>query len=351
MKITVKTLKNEVFTVEEEASATVAGLKEKIEAAKGETFWAGGLKLIFQGKILNDAQTLEECKLTETDFVVVMPSKAAKPKPKQSTPAPAETPATPAPAASTSAAPAAGDSTPAETPAPTTRGDAPTINPPESVVTEVMAMGFPRDQVIAALRASFGNAARAVEYLTTGIPGDAAAAAAASPAPTSSAAPASTAAPAAETTAMDTEDDDTPLGELPANSPIAFLQTSPGFQQLRVLVQQQPQLLPALLQRMTQQNPQLVELFNANQEDLYILLNTVPSEEEMAALSQQMGGAQGAGGAPAGPQLQLTPQEAEAVERLCGLGFDRNLVIQAYFACDKNENMAANYLLQHGHED
>ncbi len=61
-----------------------------------------------------------------------------------------------------------------------------------------------------------------------------------------------------------------------------------------------------------------------------------------------MGGVMGGGGrmgAGTPPTVQLAEDEMQAVDRLCELGYDRFAVIQVYLACDKNEPLAANLLM------
>jgi len=62
------------------------------------------------------------------------------------------------------------------------------------------------------------------------------------------------------------------------------------------------------------------------------------------------GGAVGPGGVPQG-YIQVTQEEKAAIDRLTDLGFDRQLAIEAFLVCDRNEAEAANYLLNMGNED
>lgn len=43
-----------------------------------------------------------------------------------------------------------------------------------------------------------------------------------------------------------------------------------------------------------------------------------------------------------GMEIEVTEAEKEVIDRLVSMGFDRNVVIQTYFACDKNEELTVN---------
>ncbi|XP_063770206.1 UV excision repair protein RAD23 homolog B [Pseudophryne corroboree] len=412
MQITMKTLQQQTFKIEIDSKETVKALKEKIELEKGkDAFPVAGQKLIYAGKILNDDTALKEYKIDEKNFVVVMVTKpkaascpsapAAAPSQPSSTAtaAPASPPLTYTPLARTNAplslpyplpnipipSPFVTVHTP--TPAPTEekaeeKTDSPeeTVSPTstecsipsdstrpslfedatsalvtgqsyENMVTEIMSMGYEREQVIAALRASFNNPDRAVEYLLMGIPGDREGQAVAEP-PQAVSTPPTQPLPMAAGAAATTT---TPTTPSTGGNPLDFLQNQPQFQQMRQIIQQNPALLPALLQQIGRENPSLLQQISQHQEQFIHMLNDPVCESE----GQGGGGGGVAGGrgvaAEAGSghmnYIQVTPQEKEAIERLKALGFPEGLVIQAYFACEKNENLAANFLLQQNFDD
>ncbi|XP_056376326.1 UV excision repair protein RAD23 homolog B isoform X3 [Hyla sarda] len=223
----------------------------------------------------------------------------------------------------------------------------------ENMVTEIMSMGYEREQVIAALRASFNNPDRAVEYLLMGIPSDREGQAVADPPQAVSSVPTQPL-PAAVAGAVAGATSTTPSTPSTGGNPLDFLQNQPQFQQMRQIIQQNPSLLPALLQQIGRENPSLLQQISQHQEQFIQMLN-----DPVAESGGQGGGRGGGGGGVAAAEagsghmnyIQVTPQEKEAIERLKALGFPEGLVVQAYFACEKNENLAANFLLQQNFDD
>ncbi|XP_078115642.1 RAD23 homolog A, nucleotide excision repair protein b isoform X3 [Sander vitreus] len=478
LTITLKTLQQQTFKIEIDPELTVKALKEKIEKDRGkDAFPAAGQKLIYAGKILNDDTQLNEYKIDEKNFVVVMVTKPKPAPPPQAAPQPAAQPAVapvpaPAPPSASGPAPASGTTqepstpkhtasaptptpqsvprseppppvpentplasveataapdsntapgsapasasaaTPASAPAPapapkvvqtaSAPADCPTATPDspqpeekqtedpenepaateevlsiasslvdelglleeaasilvtgpayENLVSEIMCMGYEREQVVAALRASYNNPDRAVEYLLMGIPAEASDLP--PPEPVRHSAPANPPAPATQeplqppaalNTGLVSASQPSPArgGPVSTENPLEFLRNQPQFQQMRQIIQQNPALLPALLQQLGRDNPQLLQQITRHQERFVQMLNEPRSGET------EGDGAE-AQGSPPTNYIQVTPQEKEAIERLKALGFPEGLVIQAYFACEKNENLAANFLLQQTWDD
>jgi len=406
MIVTLKTLQQQTFKIEIDGTQSVKALKEKIEAEKGKEYPASCQKLIYAGKILNDDSPVNEYNIDEKKFVVIM---VTKPKPSNSGENTSQQSST-----ETTNAPAVSDVTPAATTVPTTETKSSedeskevakeekteqtaTASPSETtaasvpsaipatdaaalvsslqeaesvllmgdeyqtMVQNIMDLGYERDAVERALRASFNNPDRAVEYLLTGIP----------PSLMDDPAPA---APTQATSNPPSNPSNTTTNTSTTGSneedPLAFLRTQPQFQQMRQVIQQNPQLLNAVLQQIGQSNPQLLQLISQNQEAFVRMLNeptggggggggSVSSASTTVAgtgssesgVQNPSPGAVATGGQSLGSFIQVTPQDKEAIERLKALGFPEHMVIQAYFACEKNENLAANFLLSQNFDD
>jgi len=351
MLVTLKNLQQQTFQIEIAATDTVKALKEKIESAKGEGYKASEQKLIYAGKILVDDDPLSKYNIDEKKFIVVMLSKPKAPAPAAAPATPAEPSSAPAPAATTPAAPAAPAEPPKEevmetgpaTPAPATGGDLVVGEDYNRMVQNIQDMGYERSQVEAALRASFNNPDRAVEYLLTGIP----------PQMDVGGGPAAVVGGGAAPAAVPA------TGAAPGENPLAFLRDHEMFQQIRSVIQQNPNMLSTMLQQIGQSNPQLLQIISQNQEAFIRMINEgeaggegVGEEGGVGGLGAALGDAPALGDALDQPGvIQVSPQDKEAIERLKALGFPEHLVVQAYFACEKNENLAANFLLSQDFDD
>lgn len=445
MIITVKNLQHHTFTVEIEPDKTVKDLKQKIADERGCDYPVDNQKLIYAGMVLSDERTVESYNIDDRKFIVVMVKKPFKTDDKTEAAASSLESTSKGSTSSTSTSTVSPTSstadkvsdekkssenkneaqkTTSDTKAPTSSSSSRPLSPPTTsasaqaaaestlimgedyskIVQYIMEMGYCREIVEKALRASYNNPDRAVEYLLSGIPegnyGD-------SELDTTSAS--STVGGGG---AGAVSDDSIVGGERRggdgAEDPLAFLRTQPQFQQMRTLIQENPEFLNAVLQQIGQTNPALLQLISENQDSFLNMLNepqddasnlsgtpataradsgaggaAAAASAAAAAIggitASALGGGSGGGGGNSvgntGPILassrtgggggggsaggdsettaaiNVTPQDQEAIGRLKALGFPEHLVLQAYFACEKNENLAANFLLSHPFDD
>ncbi|CAM0913942.1 unnamed protein product [Alopecurus aequalis] len=358
--------------------------------------------LIYQGKILKDDTTLESNNVAENSFLVIMLSKAkasssgastpSKAPVTQSTSVAASTPSVPvasaarsppsqAPVASSEPAPASAQPLAAPAAATTASGEADVYSQAasnlvsggglEQTVQQILDMGggtWDRDMVVRALRAAFNNPERAIDYLYSGVPETVEAPPVArGPAPGQQApglqAPSQGQAapepPIQPTGGASAGPNANPLNLFPQGVPggganpgaglgagagaLDALRQLPQFQALLTLVQSNPQILQPMLQELGKQNPQILRLIQENQAEFLRLVNETPESGSGANLLGELA-------AQLPQQIAVTPEERDAIQRLEAMGFNRELVLEVFFACNRDEELAANYLLDHGHE-
>jgi len=304
MKLILKNLKQVQFNVELESDKkTIQDLKNEIEKVHG--FDAAQLKLLHNGRILDNAKTLEEYQIKDENVIIMMNT---KPKQKEQPPS-AEPPKT---------EPEKKEEPPKQPEAQPQSSNSEYANQINSLVE----MGYEKEKVEKAINAAKGNLDLALEFLGSGNIPDSA----------------------------------------PQTQPQNQSQSSQGNRNLslelkrnasiiKIVCKDNPEKIFSILNNLKQKSPALLEKIKEHEQDFKNLLVSPISQEDIdnfKAFEQNLQGLLGEGGRrPGGVEIRLTQEEAEAVKRLKELGdFSQAEVIQAFFACDKNEELTANYLFE-----
>eukprot|EP00744_Colponema_vietnamica_P005707 GILI01008333.1.p1 GENE.GILI01008333.1~~GILI01008333.1.p1 ORF type:complete len:396 (+),score=94.99 GILI01008333.1:41-1189(+) len=348
MKVILKTTTGRSTEVEFQSGTTVSQVKETLK----DDYDLASLRLCFQGKILEDGKVIDELGEGAALFIAGKKVAATATKPVAQTTAPVAQP-TPVnqPAATTTTT----TTTPQQTPAPTTTQTTtvtpstdPVVAPPtapapqaaepsvdEELISNIAAMGFDdRDLVKLALRAAYMNPDRAVDYLCQGMPRSTLERLANDAAPrvnqqTQQARPANVAPQQASNV--------TSGSNQPVDALRQALASIPNFDQVRQVVQQNPQSLPTFMQQLQQNHPTVFELVQQNPQAFLELLQS-NSETDNATT--------------AGPtSVQLTAEDQAAVQDLVTIGggaWDLQAAAIVYVATNKNKEVAAAVLFEHG---
>lgn len=415
MKLTIKTLDQKTFYVDFDEAQSVWDLKSHLHTLPEIGVRPELQQLIYAGRVLENDNSLKSYDVDERKFLVVMAKKAppvslpVKSEATAETTKPADVPKVTGDASNTDAAgkgksevvattaasaaeekstaPAGGTATNILTTTAATAGTgttttlattevtsatttqpqeqqgrnvlqamdfSPTAAASESMVQQIMGMGYGEYEVRRALLASFNNPDRAIEYLIEGIP------------EITEATPEQPGNPIADlglsgggvggggggvagllSTGSGGGGGGTGTGAIQtdsggmADNPLSFLRQDPRFMQMRRVIRQRPELLSSVLARIGETNPALLDIIREHQSEFVTMLNE--GEQQPAAEDTLQDASEVR-------EVLLTEEDNNVIDRLVALGFPRQIVLQAYIACERNEEQTADFLCRHMEE-
>ena len=292
MKLKLKNLKQQEFDIEiESEQKTVKDLKLEIEKVYG--FDANLMKLLHNGMILEDAKTLEDYKIKEGNVIIMMATKKKVVEPPKPQPNPEEKPQ--------------------EQP----KNDTSNQNKPDYTekINSLVEMGYEKEKVEKAINAAGGSIDIAIEYLNSdNIPE-----------------------PSQNNQNIGGGNNNVPgTGNIPEE-----LRNEASI--MKVLCMNNPEKITSLLNIFKERSPNLINLIKQYENEFKNLLVSPVTQEDINVFQQLQQELR----RPQGPSIRLTKEESDAVKRLQSLGnFSQAEAVQAYLACDKNEEMAANFLFE-----
>lgn len=341
MKLILKTLKQVPHEVEFESdSITIKELKDLTE--KVHSIQADSIKLVFNGVVLKDESTVASYNITDGNILVMMVSKTkAHNKPAVEEPK-VQTTTTTTTTTSTSNTssninPGLNNNIPQPI-IPQTTNSSNTSNQTQpnytNEINALVEMGFPKDYSETAIKAAKGNVTLAIEFLYNGIPENLSQYDEISE-------------PVSNQGSQGTE----PTSSLEAVRRIAAI--------IKVMCSNDPSSLQNIILTLQQTRPEIIELIKQHEAEFKQILQSPVTEEDLSAFSQfnneiglnqgsgsRTGASSGSGGRPGQNVITLSKPEFDAIQRLKEFGFSEMDAAQAYFACDKNEEMAVNFLFE-----
>ncbi len=295
MKITIKNLKQVQYPISIPSdSLTIKQLKDKFSEIHSE-FTSSSLKFLYKGIVLNDEMKISDYKIKEEDTIIMMSTKSHiihKEKTEKS-------------------------------PKKEKEEDMKKIEKPkekkreyQNELNKLLEMGFDKETCEKALKITKGNLQSSIELAMNGIKDE-------------------------ENNEEEEEEEEHNQSSTPTLKTISSV--------IKVLCQNDPSNLEDILQTLQQNAPELMNMITSNQEEFENLLKEPINEEDLRNFHQFQieNGELFGDDDDDDEQINFSKDEMDAVKRIQEFaGVSEDDAIQAFIACEKNEELACNFVLE-----